>query len=124
MKNCGGLGKLKQRCISQRCSNSKLRATKDHLKTHAMRLGKPMCKKLQGKVLVRRKAAAKKVQDKVPVRRKTIHKKKWLACQPYVAHPNQVTVEQCCMYYNLKDYPILVHESLKEKFKDYKKFEE
>ena len=75
-------------------------------------------RKKQVKVPVRGEA------PKVPVKRKPIPKKKWVAPQPWVAHPNQVTVEQCCKYYNLNDYPILVNGSLKEKFKDFKKFEE
>ena len=34
-----------------------------------------------------------------------------------------VTVEQCCQYLGLRDYPILVNQTLKERFKDKRKFD-
>ena len=35
-----------------------------------------------------------------------------------------ITVEQCCLYLELKDYPIVFNKELKEKFKDKKAFHE
>ena len=35
-----------------------------------------------------------------------------------------MTVEQCCQYLELTDYPIVVNEDLKEKFKDKKVFDD
>ena len=35
-----------------------------------------------------------------------------------------MTVEQCCQYLELTDYPIVVNEELKEKFKDKKVFDD
>ena len=35
-----------------------------------------------------------------------------------------ITVEQCCRYLELKDYPIVVNKKLKEKFRDKKVFED
>ena len=53
---------------------------------------------------------------------KTSHR--WVPPQPWVAHPHQVTVEQCCQYLQLRDYPILVNQTLKERFKDKRRFDE
>ena len=48
---------------------------------------------------------------------------RWVAPHPWVPHPNQVTVDQCCQYLELRDYPIQVNQSLQERFKDKRKFD-
>jgi len=49
---------------------------------------------------------------------------RWVPPHPWIPYPHQVTVEQCCQYLELKDYPIVVNEDLKEKFKDKKVFDD
>ena len=49
---------------------------------------------------------------------------RWVAPHPWVPHPHQVTVEQCCQYLELRDYPIQVNPTLKERFKDKRKFDD
>ena len=49
--------------------------------------------------------------------------KRWVAPHPWVPHPHQVTVEQCRQYLGLRDYPILVNNTLKERFKDKRQFD-
>jgi len=49
---------------------------------------------------------------------------RWVPPHPWVPYPHQVTVEQCCQYLELTDYPIVVNEDLKEKFKDKKVFDD
>ena len=49
---------------------------------------------------------------------------RWVPPHPWVPYPNQVTVEQCCLYLELKDYPILVNTELQEKFKNKAVFDE
>lgn len=43
---------------------------------------------------------------------------RWVPPHPWVPYPNQVTVEQCCLFLELKDYPIVVTKELQEKFQD------
>ena len=57
-------------------------------------------------------------------RGKKIRKKRWAPSHPWVPHPNQVTLKQCCQYLGLRDYPILVSENQKERFKDQRQFDD
>ena len=50
--------------------------------------------------------------------------KGWVPSHPWVPHPNQVTVEQCCLYLELQDYPIIVTKELQEKFQKKDVFDE
>ena len=51
-------------------------------------------------------------------------RKGWVPSHPWVPHPNQVTVEQCCLYLELQDYPIIVTKELQEKFQNKDVFDE
>ena len=49
---------------------------------------------------------------------------RWVPPHPWVPYPNQVTVEQCCLFLELKDYPIVVNKELQEKFQNKAVFDE
>ena len=48
---------------------------------------------------------------------------RWTPPHPWIPYPTQVTVQQCCLHLQLRDYPILVNERLKERFKDKTEFD-
>ena len=50
-------------------------------------------------------------------------KQRWTPPQPWIPFPTQVTVQQCCTFFQLRDYPIIVNQNLKERFKDKKQFD-
>ena len=50
--------------------------------------------------------------------------KRWVPPHPWVPHPHQITVEQCCQYLQLRDYPLHVNQTLQERFKNKRKFDE
>ena len=64
----------------------------------------------------------KKKVRKSLTRAKKIRKKPWVPSVPWEPHPLQVTVEQCLKYLNLRDYPVQVNQTQKERFKDRQKF--
>ena len=66
----------------------------------------------------------KKKVSKSLTRAKKIRKKPWVPSVPWEPHPRQVTVEQCCKYLNLRDYPVQVNQTLQERFKDKQKFDD
>ena len=49
---------------------------------------------------------------------------RWVPPHPWVPYPNQVTVEQCCLFLELQDYPIVVTKELQEKFQNKDVFDE
>ena len=42
---------------------------------------------------------------------------------PWLPHPKQLTVSECCEHLEVRDYPMLVNETLQERFKDRRKFD-
>lgn len=58
------------------------------------------------------------------IKRTNKERKNWVPSHPWVPHPNQVTVEECCLYLELQDYPIIVTKELKEKFQNKDLFDE
>ena len=63
-------------------------------------------------------------QSQSQKREKKIRKKRWVPASARGPHPNQVTVKQCCQYLELRDYPIQVNQTLKERFQDKRKFDD
>merc|ERR1712156_673200 len=48
---------------------------------------------------------------------------RWVPPHPWVPYTTQVNVEQCCQFLELKDYPIVVNEELKEQWKNKQVFD-
>ena len=78
----------------------------------------------RGATVVFMKGKKKVSKSQSQTRGKKILKKPWVPPHPWLPHPHQVTVEQCCQYLQLRDYPILVNPTLEERFQDQRKFAE